>query len=662
MGTKSTSVLSYPGQYIRRQQIANRLNILHFRGEPLLVVVRHRIYDYSLVLKAVPQICHGKKLQATWTETDFLPRNLHQYDLDKIIIPGIATSLEFKSDNVLFEADQIHAEIPEQLQATSGRQICRHKVTGEVDALITQHGISFKSTLLDFSPLGLRLKITISDLQSFYWLNTKQVATLTLSKEGETFFSGIVRVLRDEGDQGNRIIVVAPTSENSPRYRPKIKRTKRFVIHPCPDLSFIHPITGDNITLPVRDISTLGFSIRENPEKSLLMTGMILKDVSINLFGREFLNLSAQVVYRKFFEDTIICGVAILDISIDDHLQLIGLVHKAEDENSFVSINQEPEKFFEFLFDTGFLYPSKYEEVYSNKDAFVDAYRKLYLSPSQIARCFVYLEKNQIYGHVSALKIYRHSWLNHHHAAFPNKRSGLRVLRQISDFHNDSYVLNPLQMRYVIGIWRPNNNFPAKFFGSFAAETKNLNACSTDTFSYLRMPLGNGGWDNLSGPWEVVRANRQDVCEFEGYYQNVSGGLLAKAFDLTVDSFEDQSVALEYEKNGLKRERHLFAVRYGLDLIALVDIQDSDTGLNLSDLTNSAYIYILDTKLFTPKVLENVKHLIAAKKKCTVSSIMIFPSTYVDQYQISQDKEYTVWILNTEFSDAYMQHLSRWCR
>ena len=663
MPTNSNRVLPYPGTNIRRQQIANRLNMLHFRGEPLLVIVRHRVYGYSLTLKAIPQICHGQKLQASWVENDQLPRSLHQFTLVKIIVPGIAMSLEFATENVWLESDRLQADIPEQLQATSGRHVNRHSCSGTVTARLTQNSISFDGTLIDYSPHGMRLSVIISRPQSFYWLNTDQKIILTLTQQDRTLFSGSVKVLRDEGDQDKKTIVVAPTEDQSPRYKPKKKRTKRFATHPSPDISFIHPITGKSNTLSVRDISTLGFSIKESPEQSLLLPGLILNDVNLNLFGSTFLKLTGQVVYRHLLGDVVICGIAILDISIDDHFRLIGLVHRAGDENAFVRINHDPEKFFEFLFDTGFLYPSKYEEVHSQREAFVEAYRKLYLNSNQIARCFVYIENGQIYGHVSALKIYRHAWLNHHHAALPSRRSGLRVLRQISDFHNDSCVLNPLQMRYIVGIWRPSNSFPARFFGGFAKDLNNPKACSVDTFSYLRVTLDTcRGLDDLNGPWELAKATRQDICEFDGFYQKTSGGLLTKAFDLTADSFDDHSVALEYASSGLKRERHLYAVRYGLDLMALVEVQDSDTGLNLSDLTNAVFIYVLDTHMVTPKILEFIQCMVAVKLKREMITIMLYPNTYVKRYQMDEAKEYAVWILNLEYSDDYMQHLSRWCR
>ena len=133
---------------------------------------------------------------------------------------------------------------------------------------------------------------------------------------------------------------------------------------------------------------------------------------------------------------------------------------------------------------------------------------------------------------------------------------------------------------------------------------------------------------------------------------------------MTVDSFEDQTLAQEYAQSGLKRERHLYAVRYGLDIKALVEVQDSDTGLNLSELTNAAYIYILDEDMVTPKILEFIQCMISVKQKSGISTVMLYPNTYAKRYKINAPKEYTIWILklNIEGTDAYMKHLSRYTK
>ncbi|MBE0598035.1 MAG: hypothetical protein IH614_12265 [Desulfuromonadales bacterium] len=664
MAAGDDRILHYPERHIKRPQITNRLNMLHFRQEPILVSLRHREYGYLVTLQAMPRVCQGELLQADWLDNNGQkPRNLHQFTLEKIIIPGSSLALEYAPENAWLDDDLVQMEIPDRIKAISGRQISRHKGVAAIEARLTQNSIGFQGCLTDFSPLGMRLEVHNSQAQSLHWLDLDKPISLTLQRHQEVIFSGPVIVLRQEGDRDRQSVVVQPERDNAPRYKPKVSRTKRLAVKPSPDICFSHPLTGGSFTLPVRDIATLGVCVEESREHSVLMAGMVLPDISLNTFGSPFVTFTGQVVYRREVDGKILCGITILNIDDDDHFRLIGLVHRTEDEHAYVRLNHDPEKFFDFLFDAGFLYPSKYSTIVSQRDEFIKAYNQLYLNPNKIARCFVYLEKGQIFGHVSALKIYRHTWLNHHHAATGKRTSGLKVLRQISNFHNDSYVLGQLQMRYVVGVWRPDNSFPERFFGTFCREVADPQKCSMDQFVYLQCSVDKClCWDDLKGPWEFTRATRSDLAEFEGFYRSGSGGLLAKAFDLTPDTFEDTTVAEQYRASGFKRERHVYALRYGLDLKALIEVQDSDTGLNLSELTNAVNLFILDTNMVTPKVLEFLQCLIAVKHQRYQYPIMLYPHSYAERYRLEQSKQYMVWILNVEFSDQYMSHLEKWCR
>ena len=665
MVENSKTVVPYPKPTVQKDQVANRINSLHFRNQLLLVELRHQQHQYSLTLKAVPEVCHGKFLRAHWENLDEVPHNLHQFNLIRVIIPDMASSFELCSKNAYLEHDSLQLEIPVDFKTVASRSVCRQPGNPEIKALLTQNSICFEGNLTDYSPKGIKLNLKLIERQSIYMFNPGSDISLTLKAENRIVFAGSVAVLRAEGDADNYTVVVAPIEDNIPRYRTKEDRTKRYPITPHPDINFKHPLTGERVTLPVKDIADLGVLVQEDSKLAILLPGLILEKVELSVFGSPFVTFNAQVVHNKEEENHVLSGLAILDIDVEDHYRLIGLVHRAEDDNAYVRLNKDPEKFFDFLFNTGFMYPAKYEEVHKNKTAFVDGYHKLYLNPNRIARCFVYLEDGQILGHVSALKIYRNTWLNHHHAALKSRKAGLKVLKQISDFHTHSYVLNPLHMRYVVGIWRPNNEFPSKFFGRFTETLHNPALCSIDTFSYLKVKLADcRNWDQLKGPWEIAKATRQDLREFDGYYRHVSGGLLSKAFDLTPDSFDDETIATEYAASGLKRNRFLYAVRYGLDLKALVEVQDTNLGLNMSELTSAVYIYILDEKMITPKVLDFIQCMVSVKTQREDTTVMLYPHTYAQRYHISVEKEYSVWILhlNVEGTDAYVQHLSRYCR
>ena len=203
MTTESNQIVPYPGPNggMNRVQITNRLNMLHFLQDPLLVVVRHQKYGYAQTLKAIPEVSHGELLKAHWTKDQDLPANFHQFLLDKIIIPGVSTSLEFTTENIWLESQFLQVEIPEHLIPIGSRQATRLAADPSIEARLTQHGVSFQGTLADYSPQGMRLELQATGPQSFYWFNEGQDITMTLSRGNKVLYSGLVAVLRNEGDR-----------------------------------------------------------------------------------------------------------------------------------------------------------------------------------------------------------------------------------------------------------------------------------------------------------------------------------------------------------------------------------------------------------------------------------------------------------------------------
>lgn len=657
-------ILEYPGSNIKRLQIANKINSLHFQGKTLLVSLKHKDYAFSVTLEAYPHVCHGGELRVSWKTPDHLPKNLIKYMIDRLIIPGNTASLELVPDSYTLDSYGITSKIPEETINETRRRINRNECQKNLAVCVVQAGLSFSCLLLDYTPEAFKVQVSFTNRESAYWINLAKPIDLIIAISGKVIHSGSCVVVRQSKDDDYLTLILSPVESNIPRYKPKIKRTKRFVTAPSFDITFVNPLTGKNVKLPVRDISSMGLSLTESLDTSVLFPSLILDDVELLIFENAYLRFKGQLIYRRIENDnTVVCGLAILDISTEDHYKLIALVHKAEDDRSYVSINKDPLDFFDFLFESGFIYSGKYQELSRFKDDFINSYNKLYQQDNDIARCFVYVENGRIYGHVSALRVFKYTWLNHHHAAITKKQSGLKVLRQISDFHNDSYVLNPLFMRYIVGIWRPDNSFPARFFGSFAKNTKDHKMCSVDTFTYCH--LSSDSYEklqNLKGLWEVLSSDKHDLHEFGGFYERISGGLLASAYDLTPDRYNDDTIANVYQACQLKRRRFVYTIRFNHEIVALIDIQDSDHGLNLSDLTNAIYAYVLDQDTITTKDLLSICDFLAKKHDKEGCPLMVFPESYILDLPAEQIKKYTVWILNTEYSDAYMKHIERWCR
>lgn len=657
-------ILEYPSSNIKRLQIANKINSLHFQGKTLLVILKHKEYAFSVTLEACPHVCHGGELRLSWKIPDDLPKNTEKYTVDRLIIPGNSASHELVPDSYALDSLGIALKIPEETTNETRRKINRNVCQRNLAACVVQAGLSFSCSLLDYTPEAFKVQVSFNHKESAYWINTSKPLDLIITECGKALHSGSCKVTRQSKEDDNLTLILSPVEYNVPRYTPKIKRTKRFKTAPSLDVVFVNPLTGKNVKLSVRDISSMGLSLTESLDTSILFPSLILDDIELYIFENAYLKFKGQVIYRRIENDnTVVCGLAILEINPEEHYKLIALVHKAEDDKSYVSINNDPLDFFDFLFESGFIYSGKYQELSGFRDDFINAYKKLYQLDNDIARCFVYVENGRIYGHVSALRIFKYTWLNHHHAAITKKQSGLKVLRQISDFHNDSYVLNPLFMRYIVGIWRPDNSFPARFFGSFAKNTKDRKMCSVDTFTYCHLNSEcSEKFSNFTGPWEVLSSDKHDLHEFVGFYERISGGLLASAYDLTFDRYNDDTIANVYQTCQLKRNRFVYTIRYDREIVALIDIQDSDHGLNLSDLTNAIYAYVLNQDLITSADLLSICDFLAKKHDKEGSPLMVFPDSYLLDLPAEQIKKYTVWILNTEYSDAYMKHIERWCR
>ena len=134
------------------------------------------------------------------------------------------------------------------------------------------------------------------------------------------------------------------------------------------------------------------------------------------------------------------------------------------------------DELWDFLFETGFIYPHKYAFIQKNKDEIKKTYEKLYPQNPHIARHFIYQEKGTIYGHMAMIRFCESAWMIHHHAARKSsaKKAGLIVLDQIGRMINDSHRLYSLHMNYMLCYYRPDNKFPSRVFGGAASGTPSV--------------------------------------------------------------------------------------------------------------------------------------------------------------------------------------------
>ncbi|MFO7576992.1 MAG: hypothetical protein R6W66_04615 [Pelovirga sp.] len=652
------------GKRIRQKKIINLINSLHYQEKPLLLSFYHLHHDYYLTAKALPGPVTDQEVQVTLLKDETFPASLAAFDLQKVTLPMGLRSYVFVPENVFLSDEDIQFTLPDQALDDLSRSHQRFSCQSGLFVTLTQNALSFPGCLLDFSPRGMLIELMPDDNWNPSWLNPQGDATLVVMKGGQNVYSGAVSLSAKESPCK---LLLRPQDRQFSRYTPKHHRARRESVSPSPEAVFCHPITGAQCSLKIADIGSLGFAIQEKQAESVLLPGLILPEVQVHLASNLIFSCLAQVVYSRPEADSglVRSGLAILNIDMAEHLKLIKLVQQSQDENSYVSNQVDPDDLFRFFFETGFIYPAKYAEISQNKAEFHRTYSSLYQRSMDISRHFVYQSAGQIQGHFASLRVYRKTWINQHHAAIQNHRAGLRVVRAISEYLNDSYRLDPTNIRYIIGYYRPNNKFPRHFFGEYVKNTQDQKQTSLDELAYFHDASHFRGGETLPEPWSLTPATPADIALFSAFYRNHSGGLMPQALDLTSENYCHPEISETYAAHGLKRTRELFALRYAGNLQALVDVQNSDAGLNLSEITNAISFYFLSWQ--DPQAAKEAMDAVIARFVTRYQKqkhpVMIYPMDAAKAFGLNPDKSYVLWVLDiVTGSESYMDWLNKFCR
>ncbi|MCK5825798.1 MAG: hypothetical protein KAG93_02090 [Desulfuromusa sp.] len=626
--------------------------------------MQHKNHNYCIYLKANPDPVADESITATWIKEESSPASLYSFNLVKIILNTNRGSYEFKPEIYRISDRTISFTVPETAVESGFRKQIRFTcVEKEIPVTLTQNAIVFSGKLLDYSVKGILVDLHAGEDLSFTWLNKNAPAMLTVQCDNDPVYTGQVTL----SPRGHGQYLLIPDMKATPRYTPRKYRTRRQQLVPSPDLLFDHPITGKKVRLKITDLGSLGFSVNEKSTRAALIPGLLIRNAKISFTNNLVIPCMMQVVYCEADEkepETVRIGCAILDINIQDHLQLINFIQQAQNSSTYISNQIDPEDLFDFFFETGFLYPKKYAEIASKREEMMQSYLTLYQKGVDISRHFIYQNQGRIFGHFSALHVYQNTWFCQHHAAVNSQRAGLRVLRAISEYINDSYQLDPTHLKYIIGYYRTVNRFPKRYFGDYVGELKDSKKTSLDCYSYINEARTfMGGEDDLARGWSIDPAVRSDLNEFYGYYQKISAGMLPEALDMLPEDLDDQSLSEKYKANGLSRQRELLALRYQDSPIALIDIQSTGIGLNLSEITNAITVYLIDSQ---PEYFDMIRVAIcsqALKHEKNSDPVMVFPNSFLDSCNFNADKEYTMWTLNIpEGMESYMSWMNRFCR
>ena len=656
-----------PEKKISTKQIINLLNYVNFQDEFITVNLRHSRFKNVVSFQAKPQPCTDSELICEWSNPEDVSRMLVSYVFDSISLNHEYSILKLKPELASIDESNIRLLLSEQYYPLKVDKIEHYPCIG-IKAQVIQNSAIFKGSLIDFSTNSFHVKISLEPPQTSQWINPDSNVEVVLSNENEILYTGECLIVETFYENNWVSINLQPLAQAINRFKHKKFRSLRECIVPAPNVIFKHPFTEKLIELKVVDLSGSGFSVEVSSATVCLFPGMIIPQIIMSFTKLFNITLKAQIIFTNNIQpkenrNILKVGMVIIDIDSESHNTLMEILHQAKDEHSYINNEIDLDELWDFFFESGFIYPEKYRFLQEHRDNIKSTFKTIYRQGGDIARHFVSQNQGRINSHMSTIRFYEKSWLIHHHAARRSSlnRGGLSVLNQIGRFINDSHRLYSTKMDYVFCYFRQDNKFPSRVFGGASRIIKNPKACSLDSFAYFHSKASD---QNLMMPlgWELENAEPEDLAELVAFYSVKSNGLMLNALDLRPNQNNLEDISQQFNKIGLKRNRHLYSLKKNGSLRAIIMINTSDLGLNLSDLTNSTTAYILDSEDLPYDILKQSISILVNNLSMPDSPILLYPKEYLESQEIPFERTYNLWVLNMNNTDNYFRYLTRLLR
>ena len=646
-----------PGKTIKQKKLINLWNSHHFTDGIVYVQLHHPQYKEDLLVWAYPEPCSDDSMTCHWPE-EGLGITENADIINVIFTDGLSVFL-IPTQLKDVQKDHFTIHLPEKGYILGQRRARRYLCRG-IEVEVVQNGFLAQGRIVDFSAFAFGVEVSPEAKGSFRWFNADNPSNIHLYRNEQMIFSASCNCIRQTSDQAERNIVFAPAISEMSRFVKKKSRNSRVEVTPRPNITFVHPATRKKIQLDTHDLSTSGFAVNVSAEEDVLMSGMIIPDLTINYGGVLKIQCKAQVLYRGEEEKgNIRYGFVILDMDVVNYNRLSHIIMNIIDPNTHIADEVDVDQLWKFLFESGFIYPKKYDLVHANRQSMKETYRRLYRDNPEIITQVTYQRNGRIFGHVSMIRSYERTWMVHHLAAttLNNKRTGLQIIKQIVRYFDGLYRLPSFGMDYMMFYFRPENIIPDRFFGRFARHLNNPSACSLDLFSYLSHPT-KGVSQPLPTGWSLEPFASNDFDELERFYKNASGGLLLKVLHLDREQKETESLSQLYARHGFKRSYESFSLKHKGMLKAVLIVNQSDPGISLSDFLNGIKIIINDEAGLPWEVLLAAISQLAGSFTIDKIPVLVYPSSYLESKGVPFKKKYNLWILDAYYGREYGEYMT----
>ena len=641
--------------------LKNKLNYIHFMDKHLLVLLRHPKYDDNVIVKVRSGPCLGNELNCDFLPDDPSDGNWKNYTFLHLIIDDGQSVLLIPAHLNKIDQHGFSFILPRKGYLVGQRRVKRYPCK-DIDVELIQRGLAIRGSLLDFSPEGFCARVSGMPSKDLDWSSgSRTLSMVHLRQDQRNLFSGLCKCIRHHEAPNHVDVVLVPSEDQVQGFPGEKVEEVSSSTSLMPAIMFDHPFVRKRIQLDVTGISTSGFSLYERKDEGVLMQGMIIPELTIEFAGAINIGCSAQVMSRLEMENSeFYCYFCILDMDINSYSQLSHVLANSLDCRTHISNRVAMDELWEFFFESGFIYPEKYGVLSFNRDSFKETYTKLYHNKPEISKHFTYQRNGRIYGHISMVRAYERTWMIHHHAArtVDGRRAGFSVLKQVMLYLNDVHRLPSAKMDYAMSFFRPENKFPDRVFGGFARELGNSEGCSIDLFSYLSA-LDLVPHISLPKGWALGESSELQLWELDRFYSNRSGGLLTSAMSIKQNDANEESIKEVYSRYGFFRNKAVYSLTYEGELNAVLIVDQSELGFNLSELLNGIKVFVIDEDNLPWTVLSTAITQLLKKFSMNKVPLLLYPFNYAEQEQIPHEKQYNAWVLNVRYGNEFMEYMHK---
>ncbi len=482
-------------------------------------------------------------------------------------------------------------------------------------------------------------------------------AVFELGGTQHVFWSSVLYV--EELESTTSLTLTMPKSLSTRRSR----HTQRFQppASQAVKLTITSPFGESPFSTSAIDITASGTSFEIDAESQLFPIGSVIPQLTLRFpYGAE-LTVCAQVrslcKARSNASSTLKCGVEFITLQPVERAALADYVVRCVRPEVSSGLDSSFGDIWSFLKDSGFLYPEKLKHL--DETEIQRSMSRLLDRPNDVFKTWLCKSEDEITAHISAVRLFDSTWGVQHLAASAH-REGVSRARLLNMALTEYCEQHP-EIEWVRICYRPNNTWPARVFGAYAQKMVDRELSELRTLSYLVGPTSVDS-DGPSSPEISVRPFVQDdLTAIEAYFISNRQTIRVRSTDISAKGIGLEGLDASYQRLGLFRRREVLVAERRGDLVGFVLAEVSSPGLNLSELTNTASIHLVedDPSVLRALALETrALYRSLGRPECILLVDDEMVPTLLD-YGFHKQKEYCVWTWHRSLWRRFYEHSVR---